>query len=110
MLKKCFLVVIFILIIVPIICFNHDKDVASNIDNRMLTELTDFKLETVNNYVNDRIGFRERAINIYNAINEKIFNVSTNPQLMIGKDNNIYPIVNSIPEFNDYHECFFKYY
>ena len=106
MLKKCFLVVIFILIIVPIICFNHDKDVASNIDNRMLTELTDFKLETVNNYVNDRIGFRERAINIYNAINEKIFNVSTNPQLMIGKDNNIYPTVNSIPEFNDYHECF----
>ena len=106
MLKKCFLVVIFILIIVPIICFNHDKDVASNIDNRMLTELTDFKLETVNNYVNDRIGFREEAINIYNAINEKIFNVSTNPQLMIGKDNNIYPIVNSIPEFNDYHECF----
>ena len=72
----------------------------------MLTELTDFKLETVNNYVNDRIGFREEAINIYNAINEKIFNVSTNPQLMIGKDNNIYPIVNSIPEFNDYHECF----
>lgn len=106
MLKKCFLVVIFILIIVPIICFNHDKDVASNIDNRMLTELTDFKLETVNNYVNDRIGFREEAINIYNAINEKIFNVSTNPQLMIGKDNNIYPTVNSIPEFNDYHECF----
>ena len=106
MLKKCFLVVIFILIIVPIICFNHEKDVASNIDNRMLTELTDFKLETVNNYVNDRIGFREEAINIYNAINEKIFNVSTNPQLMIGKDNNIYPIVNSIPEFNDYHECF----
>ena len=106
MLKKCFLVVIFILIIVPIICFNHDKDVASNIDNRMLTELTDFKLETVNNYVNDRIGFREEAINIYNAINEKIFNVSTNPQLMIGKDNNIYPIVNSIPEFNDYHQCF----
>lgn len=106
MLKKCFLVVIFILIIVPIICFNHDKDVASNIDNRMLTELTDFKLETVNNYVNDRIGFREEAINIYNAINEKIFNVSTNPQLMIGKDNNIYPTVNSLPEFNDYHECF----
>ena len=67
MLKKCFLVVIFILIIVPIICFNHDKDVASNIDNRMLTELTDFKLETVNNYVNDRIGFREWAINIYNV-------------------------------------------
>lgn len=106
MLKKCFLVVIFILIIVPIICFNHNKDVASNIDNRMLTELTDFKLETVNNYVNDRIGFREEAINIYNAINEKIFNVSTNPQLMIGKDNNIYPTVNSLPEFNDYHECF----
>ena len=96
----------YILIIVPIICFNHDKDVASNIDNRMLTELTDFKLETVNNYVNDRIGFREEAINIYNAINEKIFNVSTNPQLMIGKDNNIYPTVNSLPEFNDYHECF----
>lgn len=106
MLKKCFLVFIFILIIVPIICFNHEKDVASDIDNRMLTELTDFKLETVNNYVNDRIGFREEAINIYNAINEKVFNVSTNPQLMIGKDNNIYPIVNSIPEFNDYHECF----
>ena len=106
MLKKCFLVVIFALIIMPIICFNHEKDVASSIDNRMLTELNDSKLETVNNYVNDRIGFRESAINIYNNLNEKVFNVSTNPQLMMGKDGNLFPKIDSISTFNNYHEYF----
>lgn len=106
MLKKCFLFVIFILIIVPIICFNYEKDVASSIDNRMLTELSDLKLETINNYVNDRIGFRETAINIYNRFNERCLNVSTNPQLMMGKEGNLFPKIDSITTFNDYHEYF----
>lgn len=108
MFKRIFLVIILILIMVHIITFNFENNVVSNIDNRMLTELSNFKLETVNNYVNDRIGFREKAIDIYNKMNEKIFNVSTNPQLMIGKDGNIYPAVNSIPNYNDYHEYFLK--
>lgn len=108
MLKKCFLFVIFILIIAPIICFNYEKDVASSIDNRMLTELSDLRLETVNNYINDRIGFRENAINIYNRLNEKVFNVSTNPQLMMGKEGNLFPKIDSINTFNDYHEYFLK--
>ena len=108
MLKKCFLFVIFILIIAPIICFNYEKDVASSTDNRMLAELTDFKLETVNNYVNDRIGFRGYAINIYNRLNEKVFNISTNPQLMMGKEGNLFPKIDSINTFSDYHECFLK--
>ena len=80
MLKKCFLVIVLIMIIIPIMFFNYEKDSVSIVDNRMLTELTDFKMNTVNQYINDRIGFREEAIEVYNDLNEKIFNVSTNPQ------------------------------
>ena len=53
--------------------FNYEKDSVSIVDNRMLTELTDFKMNTVNQYINDRIGFREEAIEVYNDLNEKNF-------------------------------------
>ena len=106
MVKKCFLAIILILIMLPIMFFNYDKNSASDIDNRMLTELTDFKIDTVNQYLNDRIGFRTKAIEVYNDFNEEVFNVSTNPQLMMGKEGNLYPNINTIETFNDYHYDF----
>ena len=108
MLKKCFLVIVLIMIIIPIMFFNYEKDSVSIVDNRMLTELTDFKMNTVNQYINDRIGFREEAIEVYNDLNEKIFNVSTNPQLMMGEEGNLYPKISSIETFNDYHHNLLK--
>ncbi len=105
--KVIFVVSILMLIIVPIIFFNHEKNVASSLDNRMLTELDDYSLDNVENYISDRIGFRKEMISIYNKINRDLFDVITSQDLMVGSDGkNLYPKISSIEEFNNYHQKF----
>ncbi len=87
--------------------FNHEKEVESSIDNRMLTILDVINAENVENYISDRIGFREEMINAYNAVNKGLFNIISGADLMIGSnDEDIYPKISSIGEYNYYHEMF----
>ena len=87
--------------------FNHEKEVASSIDNRMLTILDVINAENVENYISDRIGFREEMINAYNAVNKGLFNIISGADLMIGSNGeDIYPKISSIGEYNYYHEMF----
>lgn len=103
--KYIFIALLLIIIIVPIIFFDFEKNKASEIDNRMLNELTDFDIETIENYVSDRLGFRSYMINAYNTINKKLFGVSTNPELILGKDRKNYlPKSYSVIDYGEYHE------
>lgn len=102
--KLVFITLLALIIIVPIIFFDYEKDKASEIDNRMLNELTDLKIDTIENYVSDRLGFRTSMVNIYNKINKNIFDVSTNSELLVGKDNNYLPNQFSTLEYGIYEE------
>ena len=68
-----------LLLIVPALFTNTKKTQISAIDNKALTEwpVVTWRLENRNlieDYINDRIGLREPAINTYIALNDKLFN------------------------------------
>lgn len=111
-----FIVMFMAILIVPVIFMNREKNQVSDIDNSMLTEWEglDWKLEKkdiVENYVDDRIGFREPAINAFIEFNDKFLDVMVHPLFMYGKDGHIfykdpyyvsaYQRLNTNPEFLD---------
>lgn len=73
------------LIIVPVMHFNFSKNVNSEIDNRKLQELTDFQSKTLEKYVNDRIGYREQMVNVFNRFNSDVFGIMAHPSTSWGK-------------------------
>lgn len=91
------IVLFFTLLIVPLIAFEWQDGVASEIDNRMLTD-NPFKQdmgfeETINQispYVKDRIGFRNEMIEAYTQLNDKLFGELVHPSYIYGKDGYIF--------------------
>jgi len=84
--KILFLSLVILIIVLPTITFNTEKNVVSKIDNRMLTELTSYSANNINEYIEDRLGFRSFMINVYNELNAKLFNVSTHPEYIMNDD------------------------
>ena len=105
------------IILVPIFSFNFQSNAISAIDNRMLTEnpfssetledggdLTD----TVQNYVNDRIGFRDSMILAYTLLNDRVFGKMVHPSYTYGKDGYVFGegITTVSYAYSDFHEAF----
>lgn len=90
-----FIAVFIAILVVPALLMNTKKMQISVIDNKNLTEwpgLT-WTLSTraqIEEYVDDRIGFRESAINFYIEMNDKLFHVMVHPLFMYGKDGHIF--------------------
>ncbi|MFT3983195.1 MAG: hypothetical protein QM697_04780 [Lachnospiraceae bacterium] len=94
--SNCIFIAAFMtILVVPTLFINTKKMQVSVIDNKNLTEwpgLT-WTLSTraeIENYVDDRIGFRESAINSYIEMNDKLFHVMVHPLFMYGKDGHIF--------------------
>ncbi|MDO5572545.1 MAG: hypothetical protein Q4G60_01045 [bacterium] len=88
-------VIFMTVVIVPALLTNTKTNQISMIDNKALTEWPeiDWKLtnrEQVENYVDDRIGFRELVINSYIELNDELFSVMVHPLFMYGKDGHIF--------------------
>ena len=82
-------------LIIPAVFIKTKEMQISNIDNKLLTEWPglDFTLsnkDIVEAYVDDRIGFRENAIEAYTELNDKLFHVMVHPLFMYGKDGHIF--------------------
>lgn len=94
--EKIFIAIFMLILIVPFATMNFKPHQTSDIDNKVLTEFpdfSDFSSETINqieDYVNDRIGFREQAIYAYTEAIDKVFSVMIHPLFMYGKDGHIY--------------------
>ncbi len=111
-----FIAVFMAILIVPACCMNIKKMQISEIDNKNLTEWpgiswTLSNREEMENYVDDRIGFREQAINSYIELHDKLFHIMVHPLFMYGKDGHIfykdkdyitaYQRLNTDPEYLD---------
>ncbi len=88
-------VIFMAIIIVPALLTNTKENQISLIDNKALTEWPeiDWRLtnrEQVEAYVDDRIGFRETAINSYIELNDELFSVMVHPLFMYGKNGHIF--------------------
>ena len=81
--------------VVPALFMNTKEMQISSIDNKLLTEWPGFDPTLSNNtevesYLNDRIGFREQAIEAYTVLNDKLFHVMVHPLFMYGKEGHIF--------------------
>lgn len=91
--KIVFWGILCIALLLPVVFFNFEKNCASPIDNRMLTEwdpsaekITDM----ADSYINDRIGFRTEAIDTYTELNDKVFGMMVHPTYTYGKDGYVF--------------------
>ncbi len=90
-----FIILFMACVILPAVFMNTKEMQISSIDNKVLTEWPglDLSLKTntqVEDYVNDRIGFREQAIEAYTELNDKLFHVMVHPLFMYGKEGQIF--------------------
>lgn len=81
---------------VPLLLINTKPFQKSEIDNKNLQDwpvkftLSAETRDSVERYFNDRIGFRERAIDAYTVLCDKLFHVMVHPLFMYGEKGNIY--------------------
>lgn len=91
--KVGFLIVLGIMLLIPVMKFNFEKNYASPIDNRILTEWDLHSgdiTEMVDDYINDRVGMRTEAIDTYTLLNDKVFGMMIHPTYTYGKDGYIF--------------------
>lgn len=88
-----------LIIIVPIFRMNFKENEVSKIDNRMLMDYEDIIndgenindiFSNIEEYTNDRIGFRTNMVNIYTSFMDKLFNDMVHPTYQYGKDGYVY--------------------
>lgn len=90
-----FIAVFMLMLILPTVFMNYKEGQTSDIDNKNLTEWPGFAMNRDNisemeNYFDDRIGFRSQAISVYTEASDKIFDVMVHPLFMYGKDGHIF--------------------
>ena len=108
-------VILFSLVLfLPIVTFNFEKEAASEIDNRMLAEnpftngfgINGDRTAAVENYVNDRIGLRDEMILAYTVLNDRIFGKMVHPSYTYGKNGYVFGSGFHKIEYGEYHKIF----
>lgn len=90
-----FIVVVMLVLVVPALSMNHKHEQMSVMENKKLAEWPKFTmseemLDGVEDYVDDRIGFREQLIEAYTELNDSLFDVMVHPLFMWGEEGHIY--------------------
>lgn len=111
-LKKITVIIFCALLLLPIFNFDFTENAVSEIDNRELAAnpLTnrgeDFTSD-MENYVNDRIGFRNEMIYGYTVLNDKLFGKMVHPSYSYGKDGYVFGAgVSTDIGYGEFHEVF----
>lgn len=110
-----FIGLFFILLAIPVVTFNREKEIISEIDNRKLMENPfeavdeEGKVDVTNNledYAQDRIGLRSEMITAYMNINEVLFHEMVHPSYTWGKDGYVFFHPGDKLDFQEYHLVF----
>lgn len=88
------ILIFFAIILIPIFNMNLKENQVSEVDNRNLTNFSDIKngniTNNIENYLEDRIGFRDKMFNIYTIAMDKLVNDMVHPSYQYGKDGYIF--------------------
>lgn len=108
-------IIFFVLLLVPIVTFNWEENVVSEIDNRELTNNPfgdNYKSdgekdlsEALEDYVQDRIGLRNEMISAYTGLYDAFFGEMVHPSYSYGKDGYVFGGI-SHTEYGDYQIAF----
>ncbi len=105
-----------LILLVPMVTFNFEENSVSDIDNRMLAEFplsddvfgkTDFT-KSIENYINDRIGFRDEMITAQTIINDVLFDKMVHPSYSYGTNGYVFGngLTSIKTKFSDHHKAF----
>ena len=91
--KILFLAAVCAMLLIPAVSINREAYSVSDMDNRVLTYAPEFNIRYLdafmaglNDYVNDRIGFREQVLSSYQIVEDKLFHYLAHPLYEYGKD------------------------
>lgn len=93
------LVIFTMFILLPVAAFSWEPGITSEIDNRMLAENpfhAEAKIEgngmsgAIENYINDRLGFRNQMILGYTILNDKLFGKMVHPTYQYGQNGYVF--------------------
>ncbi len=94
---RCYCLLFLLMLITPFVFTNFKHDQTSEIDNSYLPEIeweentpVGKKIDDLENYLNMRIGFRNQFLDMYQALNDRLFGVMEHPLYMYGKDGYVY--------------------
>lgn len=107
-----FRITIFItILVIPIITMNFKSNQISEIDNKVLTEASDIFngdiTNNIENYLDERIGFRTSMINAYTQGMDYLFNYMVHPSYQYGKDGYVFGKL-STEDFNSEYQDIFS--
>lgn len=98
-----FLVLVLIILLIPLAKINLLPDQSSQIENRMLANRPPFRqgltafMRGVDNYIDDRIGFREEMMRLYNKWNYSVLD-GNHGSVIEGSDGWLF-FGNSLPDY-----------
>lgn len=100
-----------VVVLLPIAFFNFKPDAVSLIDNRNLAQnpftASGDLTKNIDNYISDRIGFRDKLISAYIIGNDKIFGKMVHPSYSYGKDGYVFGGgLTTANNFGEYHKVF----
>ena len=101
------------IILAPVAAFHLKEDAISVIDNRALAanpfsdEASGDLTDGIENYVNDRIGFRDEMILSYTVLHDVLFGEMVHPSYSYGKAGYVFGAGITVDApFTEYHEAF----
>lgn len=111
---KYAVVMLFVLmIVVPVVTMNMAPDSISKIDNRALAKFPFGEdapngdlTKNIENYVQDRIGFRDKMILAFTMLNDNLFGKMVHPTYCYGKDGYIFFKMGANIQYGEFHEAF----
>ena len=105
-----FLVLFFVLLLIPFCFIETGNNVVSSIDNRELVEFPDFSEADWKNglesYLSDRIGGRSFFINLNTVFNDKVFRKMVHPTYTYGTDGYVFFGMHKNIEYGEFHHQF----
>ncbi len=110
--KRITIVLFAAMLLVPLATMDLREDVVSEIDNRALApnplsgEGTGDLTTDIENYISDRIGFRDEMILGYTVLNDKLFGKMVHPLYSYGKDGYVFAAGLDSVSFGEYHVAF----
>ena len=89
--KELTICIFFVILILPMLLINLKNNQISEIDNELLPELSSItNINTLEDYLKKRIGFRSLFIRLYTKINNDIFHKMIHPLYDYGENNYVY--------------------
>lgn len=105
-----FIVGIFTMMFIPFLCMDRRTEVVSEIDNRRLAEAPVFGKEGFTSdyeqFMEDRIGFRDKMVNGYAIFNSIVANELTHPSYTYGQNGYIFFVMHNNIKYGDFHKTF----